>query len=48
MSLGIEVQYVVLLGHEEPKETTSDKDAKMNFIANAKAMNEILIGLCES
>lgn len=48
ISLRIEVWSIVLMGCEEPKETTSDKDAKMNFIANAKAMNALLSGLCES
>ena len=37
-----------MIRYEEPKETTIDKYAKMNFIANAKAMNALLSGLCES
>ena len=36
------------MGYEEPKETISEKDAKLNFIANEKAMNVLLSGLCES
>jgi len=47
MPPGIEVWSVVLMGYEEPKETTSDKDVKLNIIANAKAMNALLSGLCE-
>ena len=48
MSLGIEVWFVVLMGYKEPKETTSDKDAKLNIIANAKAMNALLNRLSDS
>lgn len=47
MSLGIEVWVAVMMGYEEPKETTSGKDAKLNFMANANTMNALLIGLCE-
>ena len=46
MSLGIEVWDVVELGYA-PKESDSEKDAKLDFVANAKAMNSLLSGLCE-
>lgn len=48
MSLGIEVWVIVMMGYEEPKETASDKDAKLNFITNAEAMSAPLSGLCDS
>ena len=47
MSLGIEVLAAVEEGYA-PKDTDTKKDAKQNFIANAKAMNALLSGLCES
>jgi len=47
MSLGIEVWVVVMVGYEEPKEMTSDKDTKKDFISNAKSMNALLSGLCD-
>ena len=47
MSLGIEVWPAVELGYA-PKETNSEKDAKQDFVANAKAMNALLSGLCEA
>ena len=46
MSLGIEFWAAVELGYA-PKETDSKKDAKQDFVANAKAMNALLNGLCE-
>ena len=46
ISLGIEVWAVVELGYA-PKESDSEKDAKLDFVANAKAMNALLNGLCE-
>ena len=46
MSLGIEVWADVELGYA-PKESNSKKDAKQYFVANAKAMNALLSGLCE-
>lgn len=36
-----------MVWYEETKETTSDKNVKLNFIANAKAMNALLSGLCD-
>ena len=36
-----------MIGYEEPKETTSDKDMKMNCTANAIDMNGLQSGLCE-
>ena len=47
MSLGIEVWVVVEFGYA-PKATDSEKEAKQSFVANAKAMNAILNGLCEA
>lgn len=47
-SLGVEVWVVMLMGYEEPKKTSSDKDDKLEFTANAKAMNALLSGLSES
>ena len=47
MSLGIEVQAAVEFGYT-PKATHSEKEAKQDFVANAKAMNAILNGLCEA
>ena len=47
MSLGIEVWAAVELGYA-PKESDSEKDAKLDFIANEKAMNALLSGLCEA
>ena len=47
MSLGIEVWATVELGYA-PKETESEKDAKQDFVANEKAMNSLLNGLCEA
>jgi len=48
MSLGVEVWVVVMIGYGEPKETNSEKDVKLNVIANEKAMIALLSGLCES
>ena len=47
MSLGIEVWAAVDLGYA-PKESDSEEDAKLDFVANAKAMNALLSGLCEA
>ena len=47
MSLGIEVWAAVELGYA-PKSTDTEKEAKESFVANAKAMNAILNGLCEA
>ena len=47
MSLGIEVWDIVELGYA-PKESDSEKDARLDFVANAKAMNARLSGLCEA
>ena len=46
MSLGIEVWGAVELGYA-PKATDWEKESKQDFVANAKAMNAILNGLCE-
>ena len=46
MSLGIEVWAAMELGYA-PKDSDTEKEAKQDFIANAKAMNAILSGLCE-
>ena len=46
MSLGLEVWDAVEFGYST-KPTDSEKEAKQNFVANAKAMNAILSGLCE-
>ena len=46
MSLGIEVWAVVEFGYA-PKATDPEREAKQEFVANAKAMNAILNGLCE-
>ena len=37
----------MLVGYEEPKEMSSDKDDKLEFTTNAKAMNALLSGLSE-
>ena len=47
MSLGIEVWVAVEFGYA-PKATDSEKEAKQDFVANAKAINAILNGLCEA
>ena len=47
MFWGIEVWAAVEFGYA-PKVTDSDKEAKQDFVANAKAMNAILNGLCEA
>ena len=47
MSLGIEVWAVVDLGYA-PKESDIKKEAKQHLIANSKAMNALLSGLCEA
>ena len=47
MSLGIEVWGAVELGYA-PKTTNSEKESKQDFVANTKAMNSILNGLCEA
>ena len=47
MSLGIEFWDVVEEGYA-PKDTDTEKKSKQNFIANEKAMNALLHGLCES
>ena len=47
MSLGIEVWGAVELGYA-PKETDIEKETKQDFVANAKALNAILNGLCEA
>ena len=47
MSLGIEVWATVELGYA-PKDSDTEKEAKQDFIANAKAMNALLSGLCEA
>ena len=47
MSLGIEVWAAVELGYA-PKATDTEKETKQDFVANAKAMNAILNGLCEA
>ena len=47
MSLGIEVWVVVEEGYA-PKDTDREKEAKKNFIVNAKAMNALLSSLCET
>ena len=46
MSLGIEVWAVVEFGYAL-KVTDPEREAKQEFVANAKAMNAILNGLCE-
>ena len=46
MSLRIEFWAAVEFGYA-PKETDSEKEAKQDFVANVKAMNAILNGLCE-
>ena len=46
MSLGIEVWATVELGYA-PKATDTEKETKQDFVANAKAMNAIMNGLCE-
>ena len=45
MSLGIEVWAAVELRYA-PKESDLENDAKLDFVANAKAMNALLSGLC--
>ena len=47
MSLGMEVWAAVELGYA-PKATDSEEETKQDFVANAKAMNAILNGLCEA
>ena len=47
MSLGVEVWAVVDLGYA-PKDSDTEKEAKQDFIANAKAMNALLSGPCEA
>ena len=46
MSLGIEVWVAAELGYA-PKESDSEKYAKLNFVANSKAMNALLSRLSE-
>ena len=46
ISLGLEVWDAVEFGYAT-KSIDSEKEAKQNFVANAKAMNAILNGLCE-
>ena len=47
MSLGIEFWAIVDLGCA-PKDSDTEKESKQDFIANAKAMNALLSGLCEA
>ena len=47
MSLGIEVWVAMDLGYA-PKDSDTEKEAKQDFIANAKAMNALLSGMCEA
>ena len=47
MSLGIEVWVAVEFGYA-PKAIDIEKQTKQDFVANAKAMNSILNGLCEA
>ena len=47
MSLGIEFWVAVEFWYA-PKATDSEKEAKQDFVANAKVMNAILNGLCEA
>ena len=47
MSLGIEFWVVVELGYA-PKDSNIEKESKQDFIANEKAMNALLSGLCEA
>ena len=47
MSLGIEFWAAVDLGYA-PKDSDREKQAKQDFIANSKAMNALLSGLCEA
>ena len=47
MSLGIQVWAVVDFGYA-PKDSDTEKEAKQDFIANAKSMNALLSGLCEA
>ena len=47
MSLAIEVWAAVEFGYA-PKATDPEREAKQEFVANAKAMNAILSGLCEA
>ena len=46
-SLEIEFWAVMEEGYA-PKDTDIEKYSRQNFIANAKAMNALLSGLCES
>ena len=46
MYLGVEVQ-VAMEEQYAPKDTNTKKEAKQNFIANAKAMNALLSGPSE-
>ena len=47
MSLGLEAWDAVEIGYVT-KSTDTEKEAKESFVANAKAMNAILNGLCEA
>ena len=47
MSLGLAVWILVEVKYA-PKDTDTEKEAKQDFMANAKAMNALLGGLCES
>ena len=47
MSLGIEVWAVVNFGYA-PKDSNTEKETKQDFVANSKAMNALLSGLCEA
>ena len=47
MSLGIEVWTAVEFGYA-PKAIDLEREAKQEFVANSKAMNAILSGLCEA
>ena len=47
MSLGLDVWIAIEVKYE-PKDTHIEKEAKQDFIANAKAMNALLSCLCES
>ena len=47
MSLGLKV-WIVVEEKYAPKDTNTEKEAKQDFIANAKEMNSLLSGTCES
>ena len=47
ISLGLEFWAVVELGYAL-KDSDIEKEAKQDFIANEKAMNSLLSGLCEA